>query len=134
MRHVPAQFGNLELLNDYLKDAGHGSDPSAPLFRPVRNNRTGRLNQALAANAVSASRCRSRSKMGISGEQPGLHAQRATAATNALDHRARIANSSGTPTTTKLYDTARGLRIVTLKVSYRATRSLGSALQNAMSF
>src|SRR5271165_4308355 len=36
-------------IHDYLKAAGHGDDEQGPLFRPIRNNRTGRIDKALVA-------------------------------------------------------------------------------------
>src|SRR5271165_7030908 len=34
-------------IHDYLEAAGHGDDEQGPLFRPIRNNRTGRIDKAL---------------------------------------------------------------------------------------
>jgi integrase/recombinase XerD len=48
------------------------------LFRPIRNNRTGRLDTALTPD-------------GVYRLVRGAHALRATATTNALDHQADIA-------------------------------------------
>ncbi|MBI3327307.1 MAG: site-specific integrase [Nitrospinae bacterium] len=39
-RYLPLHPGTAELPTDYLDAAGHGSDPAAPLFRPVRNHVT----------------------------------------------------------------------------------------------
>ena len=36
-------------IHDYLEAAGHGDDEQGPLFRPIRNNRTGRIDKALVA-------------------------------------------------------------------------------------
>jgi hypothetical protein len=35
-------------IHDYLEAAGRG-DEQGPLFRPIRNNRTGRIDKALVA-------------------------------------------------------------------------------------
>src|SRR3984893_3389939 len=36
-------------IHDYLEAAGHGDDEQGPLFRPIRNNRTGRIDKAIVA-------------------------------------------------------------------------------------
>ena len=36
-------------IHDYLEAAGHGDDEQGPLFRPIRNNRTGRIDKARVA-------------------------------------------------------------------------------------
>ena len=94
------------LINDYLDAAGHGLDDSGALFRPVRNNRTGRLEAAITADGVY------RLVRGYSGKLGfliGAHALRATAATNALDHQADIAKvqewlGHANISTTRIYD------------------------------
>ena len=71
-----------------LDAAGHGLDDSGALFRPVRNNRTGRLEDAITADGVYRLVRRYSGQLGF---LIGAHALRATAATNALDHQADIA-------------------------------------------
>ena len=51
-RYLPLHPGTNGLINDYLDAAGHGLDESGALFRPVRNNRTGRLEGAITADGV----------------------------------------------------------------------------------
>jgi integrase/recombinase XerD len=76
------------------------------LFRPIRNNRTGRIDKALDPDMVY------RLVRGYSaalGFEIGAHALRATAATNALDHQADIAKvqewlSHANIATTRIYD------------------------------
>jgi integrase/recombinase XerD len=51
-RYLPLHPGTHGLIDDYLDVAGHGLDESGALFRPVRNNRTGRLEGALIADGV----------------------------------------------------------------------------------
>src|SRR3984957_3835987 len=41
LRYVPVHAGTLEVIADYLAASGHGTDPTAPLFRPVRANAIG---------------------------------------------------------------------------------------------
>ncbi len=87
-RYVPLHPGTNALIHDYLEAAGHGTDETGALFRPVRNNRTGRLERAITADGVyKLVRVYS---AGL-GFEIGAHALRATAATNALDHQADIA-------------------------------------------
>ena len=72
----------------YLAAAGHGGEPQAWLFRPVKNNATGRLDKALNPQSVYADVVRRYArKLGLeppSGAAVGAHTLRATAATHAL--------------------------------------------------
>ena len=80
-------------IGDYLSRAGHGRDPSAPLFRPVANNRGGgRLDRALDPGSVYSNVVRYYSdRSGLTREVEGLcaHSLRATAAATALQDGAR---------------------------------------------
>jgi integrase/recombinase XerD len=121
-RYVPLHPGTHGLINDYLDAAGHGLDEGGALFRPVRNNRTGKLEGAITADGVY------RLVRGYSaqlGFQIGAHALRATAATNALDHQADIAKvqewlGHANISTTRIYDhrRARPEDSPTFKVAY----------------
>ena len=121
-RYLPLHPGTNGLINDYLDAAGHGLDEGGALFRPVRNNRTGRLEGAITADGVY------RLVRGYSaqlGFQIGAHALRATAATNALDHQADIAKvqewlGHANIATTRIYDhrRTRPEDSPTFKVSY----------------
>jgi hypothetical protein len=79
---------------------------NGPLYRPIRNNRTGKLDKALDPDMVY------RLVRGYSAElgfEIGAHALRATAATNALDHQADIAKvqewlGHANIATTRIYD------------------------------
>jgi integrase/recombinase XerD len=82
-RYLPLHPGTNALIHDYLEAAGHGADENGALFRPVRNNRTRRLDQALTPDAVYKLVRRYSAALGF---EIGAHALRATAATNALDH------------------------------------------------
>jgi len=53
-RYLPLHPGTHGLINDYLDAAGHGLDEGGALFRPVRNNRTGRLEASITADGVPA--------------------------------------------------------------------------------
>jgi integrase/recombinase XerD len=105
-RYLPLHPGTNALIHEYLEAAGHGQDENGPLFRPIRNNRTGKLDKALHPDMVY------RLVRGYSAElgfQIGAHALRATAATNALDHQADIAKvqewlGHANIATTRIYD------------------------------
>ncbi len=91
-RYLPLHPGKNGLINEYLDAAGHGLNEGGALFRPVRNNRTGRLEGAITADGVY------RLVRGYSaqiGFQIGAHALRATAAANALDPQVDIAQGAG---------------------------------------
>src|SRR5580698_4411445 len=105
-RYLPLHPGTHGLINDYLDAAGHGLDDSGALFRPVRNNRTGRLERAITADGVYRLVRTYSAQLGF---QIGAHALRATAATNALDHQADIAKvqewlGHANIATTRIYD------------------------------
>ena len=105
-RYLPLHQGTHGLINDYLDAAGHGLDETGALFRPVRNNRTGRLENAITADGVYRLVRAYSAQLGF---EIGAHALRATAATNALDHQADIAKvqewlGHANIATTRIYD------------------------------
>jgi integrase/recombinase XerD len=109
MRYLPLHPSTGGLLHDYLEAAGHGADEDGALFRPIRNNRTGRLDQAVTPDGVYKL---VRTYSATLGFQVGAHALRATASTNALDHEADIAKvqewlGHANIATTRLYDRRR---------------------------
>jgi len=121
-RYVPLHPGTNALVHDYFEAAGHGADETGALFRPVRNNRTGRLERAITADGVYKL---VRAYSGQLGFEIGAHALRATAATNALDHQADIAKvqewlGHANIATTRIYDhrRTRPEDSPTFKVSY----------------
>lgn len=108
-RYVPAHPAAQEAIAAYLELAGHGEDKKGALFRPVRNRRTGDLEKAITGGGVYKMVKDYAKKAGVHVDGLCLHALRATAATNALEHEADIgfvqewlghANIS----TTRLYD------------------------------
>jgi integrase/recombinase XerD len=106
MRYLPLHPGTNALIHDYLDAAGHGADESGALFRPIRNNRTGRLEGAITADGVYRLVRAYSAELGF---EIGAHALRATAATNALDHQADIAKvqewlGHANIATTRIYD------------------------------
>jgi integrase/recombinase XerD len=122
-RYLPLHPGTNELILDYLEAAGHGGDENGALFRPIKNNRTGRLDKALTPDAVYRL---VRSYSAALGFEIGAHALRATAATNALDNQADIAKvqewlGHANIATTRIYDhrKTRPEDSPTFKVDYR---------------
>src|ERR1700730_9209050 len=81
-RYLPLHPGTNELIHDYLEAAGHGSDDNGALFRPIRNNRTGRLDKALDPDMVYRLVRGYSAALGFEIRAPAL---RATGATNHLD-------------------------------------------------
>ena len=74
--------------------------------RPIRNNRTGKLDGAITPDGIYRL---VRAYSAALGFQIGAHALRATAATNALDHQADIAKvqewlGHANIATTRIYD------------------------------
>ena len=112
IRFVPLHPMTQRLIGDDLLEAGHKDDLKGPLFRPVKNNRTGELNRPLNPNSVYRNILRKYgAAAGVSAEVNDLcvHSLRATAATNALSHDADIAKvqewlGHANVSTTRLYD------------------------------
>jgi hypothetical protein len=52
VRFVPIQVLAQRLIEEYLVLAGHATDASGPVFRPVTNNRTKELDRPLNPNSV----------------------------------------------------------------------------------
>ncbi len=109
-RYLPLHPGTAELITDYLEALSQEVEPSFPLFRPVLNNVNGKINKAMTTDGVYKVVRYYAEKIGISEiENLGVHALRATAATNALDHEADIAKvqewlGHASIATTRLYD------------------------------
>ena len=112
IRYIPLHPLAQRLIENYVLLAGHENDLSSPLFRPVRNNRTGTLDRPLDANSIYRNIVKKYgSETGLNIEVNGLcvHSMRATAATNALSHEADIAKvqewlGHANISTTRLYD------------------------------
>ena len=109
LRHVPLHPASLDRITEYLDTAGHGALPSAPLFKPIRNNRRGTTDTALTTDGVYQVLKFYGKKIGISVDRFGPHSARATAATNALDAGADIAKvqewlGHASVSTTRVYD------------------------------
>ena len=106
VRYLPLHPGTHALIHEYLEAAGHGEDDAGALFRPIRNNRTGKLDGAITPDGIYRL---VRAYSAALGFEIGAHALRATAATNALDHQADIAKvqewlGHANIATTRIYD------------------------------
>jgi site-specific recombinase XerD len=122
IRHIPLHPGTHELLLDYLEASAHAHDKDGPLFRPIRNNRTGIINRPLSADGIYKIMRGYSTELGVPS---GPHVARATAATNALDNGADIAKvqewlGHADISTTRMYDRrkSRPEDSPTFKVSY----------------
>src|SRR5215217_5573127 len=122
VRYLPLHPGTHALIHEYLEAARHGEDDAGALFRPIRNNRTGKLDGAITPDGIYRL---VRAYSAALGFEIGAHALRATAATNALDHQADIAKVQGwlghaNIATTRIYDhrRTRPEDSPTFKVSY----------------
>jgi integrase/recombinase XerD len=105
-RYLPLHPGTNTVIHEYLEAAGHTVDENGPLFRPVKNNRTGTLEGALTPDGVYRLVRAYSAQLGF---EIGAHALRATAATNALDNQADIAKvqewlGHANISTTRIYD------------------------------
>ena len=116
-RFVPAHPTALRMIAEYLEALKPGGtqeelDREAPLFRPVKNNRTHTLDRPLDPGSIYRNIViKYGRETGIHAEVNGLcvHSMRASAATNALSHEADIAKvqewlGHANISTTRLYD------------------------------
>jgi integrase/recombinase XerD len=100
------------LIEEYLALGERGGELDGPLFRPVKNNRTGILDKHLDPGSIYRNIVVHYAReSGLSAQVIGLcvHSLRATAATNALSHEADIAKvqewlGHANVSTTRLYD------------------------------
>ena len=110
LRYLPTHPGTLRLVAEYLEMAGHGQEPDSALFRRSRSPKAGTVVKALTPGAVYADIVVFyMEQVGISGDNMGPHALRATAATSALEHQADIAKvqewlGHANISTTRVYD------------------------------
>jgi integrase/recombinase XerD len=117
IRFIPAHPTAQRLIAEYLDALKLGLtlaelDLDGPLFRPVRNNRTGVLERHLDPGSIYRNVVLKYGReTGVHAEVNGLcvHSMRATAATNALSHEADIAKvqewlGHANVSTTRLYD------------------------------
>jgi site-specific recombinase XerD len=110
-RYVPVHPAALVAIDEYLEAAGHREEKKGPLFRPVRNPQ-GDLGGAITGDGLYKMVKSYALRAGVHVDGLCLHALRATAATNALEHSADIAFVQGwlghaNISTTRLYDRRR---------------------------
>jgi integrase/recombinase XerD len=103
---VPLHGVAKDLIEDYLEEAGHGDDHKGALFRPLRNGREGGGEKPITPDGIYKLVHHYSATLGF---EIGVHALRATAATNAFDHQADIAKfqewlGHANIATTRLYD------------------------------
>jgi integrase/recombinase XerD len=112
IRFIPIHPISQRLIDEYLALAGHATETDGPLFRPVKNNRTGELDRHLDPGSIYRNIVlKYGNETGIAAQVNGLcvHSLRATAATNALAHESDIAKvqewlGHANVSTTRLYD------------------------------
>jgi integrase/recombinase XerD len=105
-RFVPLHPAASGHILDYLDAAGHGTDETGALFRPMHRNRDFVARASVTPDAVYKI---VRQYSGALGFEIGAHSLRATAATNALEHHADIAKvqewlGHSNISTTRIYD------------------------------
>ncbi len=126
VRYLPIHPTTLELVADYLKAAGHHDQPCHWLFQSVSHHTGSKSNGGLTPGAVYSEVVkRYLVPLGITGENLGPHAMRATAATCALENHADIAKvqewlGHANINTTRVYDRreTRAPDSPTFKVAY----------------
>jgi integrase/recombinase XerD len=121
-RYVPLHPAAGGCVAEYLEASGHGGEVDGALFRPLHHSRPGGLAKAITPDAIYKI---VRSYSSALGFEIGVHALRATAATNALDHQADIAKvqewlGHANIATTRMYDrrTTQPQDSPTFKVAY----------------
>ena len=115
IRDVPVAPISQRLIAEYLDAAGHKRDLEGALFRPLRNNLTGELSKPLHPDSVYHDIVMYYARgVGITESTHGfcVHSLRATAATNALENKADIAQvqkwmGHANISTTRMYDKRR---------------------------
>jgi site-specific recombinase XerD len=112
LRHVLLHPNSAKRVHAYLKQAGHGQTPECILFQRVHRLKAKRGNSAFTADGVFKCVLSYAALAKITVARMGVHSLRATAATNALDHKADIAKVQEWPghaniATTRIYDRRR---------------------------
>ncbi len=105
-RYIPLHPIARALILDYLDAVGHRGDIHGALFRPLPQRRYRGTSKSITPDGVYKLVRNYASRLGF---EIGAHALRATAATNALDHKADIAKvqewlGHADISTTRLYD------------------------------
>ncbi len=125
-RFLPIHPDTVKKVGAYLAKAGHAKDKDGALFRAVTKRGRIATQHSLSTGAVYSEVVkRYMAQVGISGENMGPHALRATAATSALEHEADLSQvqawlGHSNISTTKVYDRrdAKPQQSPTFKVAY----------------
>ena len=111
IRYVEINLAALRMIQTYLDAAGHDEDKNGALFRPIKNNVTGTLTNALDPSSVYRLVKHYATEVGITKTVTTMctHVARATAITNALAKGADLAEAQqwaghANISTTRLYD------------------------------
>jgi integrase len=110
VRYLPIHAHSLDRVKTYLEKAGHGAQPCSALFKSVSPHISADPTRGLAPGSVYSEVVRRyMAPLGLSGDNMGPHALRATAATCALENMADIAKvqewlGHANINTTRIYD------------------------------
>ena len=110
VRYLPIHPDTLKLVLAYLQAAGHKNQPCYWLFQSVSHHHTKSPNSGMTPGAVYSEVVKKYMRpLGITGDNMGPHALRATAATCALENHADIAKvqewlGHANINTTRVYD------------------------------
>lgn len=106
LRYIPLHGDAAKCITMYLENTREGADKSSFMFTSFRGSKTGR---SLSADGIYKLVCNYALQAGIDVAGLGVHGLRVTAATNALEHQADIAQvqhwlGHASISTTRLYD------------------------------
>lgn len=106
MRYIPLQGDATKCITRYLKCARNDADKNGSMFVSLRGSKAG---ESLSADGIYKAVCSYARSAGVHVDGLGVHGLRVTAATNALDHQADIAQvqqwlGHASISTTRLYD------------------------------
>ena len=126
IRYVPLHPAAQRQIQDYIEMAGHSEERDTPIFRSVSNNQSYGAPAPLTQSSLYKNVIKKWSlEAGLDVAMVSTHAMRATAATNALSHKADIAKvqewlGHANISTTRLYDRRKSKPedSPTFKVSY----------------
>lgn len=126
LRYLPLHPNTKKLVSAYLKEAGHALESCSPLFRPVSHHLATDPGRGLTPSGVYSEVVKKyMTPLGITGDNMGPHALRATAATCALENQADIAKvqewlGHANISTTRVYDRreSRAEQSPTFKIAY----------------
>ena len=106
IRYIPLHGNATKCITRYLKCARNGANKNGSMFVSLRGHKAG---ESLSADGIYKAVCNYARSAGVHVAGLGVHGLRVTAATNALDHQADIAQvqhwlGHASISTTRLYD------------------------------